>query len=336
MHSGVSDDSPAAAPIASSPAVAASGRHDAIGQAIAIGVYHAFALLAFVPYFFSWWGVGAAVTGGFLCGLVGINLGYHRLLAHRSISCSKRMERAIAFLGVLSMQWGPAYWVAIHRRHHGFSDRNVDPHSPGAGFFWAHIGWIFDSKGNGNRDLLIKRYARDLLDDEFYAWLEKSYAWAMIPYASWVVYFLAGFGTSVISGHPMTAAVRFGASLLIWGVFVRTVVVWHCTWAVNSFSHVWGYRTYDTPDNSRNNPLVGILVCGEGWHNNHHAFPRSARHGHKWWEIDATWIVIRCLAVAGLVKIRPIDLGSPRVKMSPLVKSASGRPRPAVLRRQSR
>jgi stearoyl-CoA desaturase (delta-9 desaturase) len=114
------------------------------------------------------------------------------------------------------------------------------------------------------------------------------------------VYFVAGFGVAALSGLSVLAAVQFGSSLLVWGAALRTVVVWHSTWAVNSVTHVWGYRNYETSDVSRNNVIIGFLVSGEGWHNNHHADPRSARHGHQWWELDVTWLMIRSLMVVGL------------------------------------
>lgn len=120
---------------------------------------------------------------------------------------------------------------------------------------------------------------------------------------TWAVYFAAGVLVEILTGGGAAQAVQFGSSLVVWGGAVRIVLVWNVTFAVNSVCHVWGYRNHATPDNSRNNPIVGVLGFGEGWHNNHHAFPQSARHGHRWWELDLSWLIIRALAWAGLVKI---------------------------------
>jgi stearoyl-CoA desaturase (delta-9 desaturase) len=267
---------------------------------------HLLALLAVLPYFFSWTGFWLAIIG-VIVSASGINVGYHRMLAHKGISCSKRVEHCLAVLGVLAYQFGPAYWVAIHRRHHQASDAKRDPHSPSAGFFWAHIGWLFRATPNTDQAAILKRYAGDLLEDPFYAWLEANAHWGRIVAASWLVYFFVGLLVSFLGGGDTSEAVQFGASLLVWGAAVRTVVVWHVTFAVNSVCHCWGYRNYATRDDSRNNPLVGIFAFGEGWHNNHHAFPRSARHGHRWWEFDLAWLIIKGLAALGLVKI--LDAG---------------------------
>lgn len=270
-------------------------------RVIGIGVYHLFALLAFVPYFFSWTGVVLAFLGYSLLTILGINIGYHRLLAHRSLACSKRTEHVLAFLGLMALQFGPAYWVAIHRRHHHFADRPEDPHTPVGNFLWSHFGWILVHGPNSNRDSVLRRYARDLVRDDFYVWMEKRGRWFWLIVLLWSIFFAAGWLVELIAGGTMQEAIRFGASLLVWGVFVRTVIVWHVTWSVNSWSHRAGYRTYETPDDSRNNILVGLLAHGEGWHNNHHAHPRHARHGRRWWEIDTTWWVIKALAGLGLV-----------------------------------
>jgi stearoyl-CoA desaturase (delta-9 desaturase) len=146
------------------------------------------------------------------------------------------------------------------------------------------------------------KYAKDLLRDPFYAWLERNFHWAWVVLASWVAFFAVGFLAQLIIGSGIGDAVQFGLSLLVWGVFVRTVVVWHVTWSVNSVTHLWGYRNFNTDDTSRNNLIVGFLANGEGWHNNHHADPRSARHGLRWWELDLTWLTIKLLAALGLAR----------------------------------
>ena len=269
--------------------------------------YHLLALLALFPYFFSWTGVVLAALG-YLLALPGINLCYHRLLAHRGLSCSKRVEHALALLGVMTSQFGPAYWVAVHRRHHHRVDDRGDPHSPRAGFFWAHMGWLFVASDNSDPRLVMEQYAKDLLNDPFYAKLERGGAWSRLALYSLVLYFSVGAVTAVLTGGTAAEAVQFGSSLVVWGVAVRIVWVWHVTMSVNSVTHTWGYRTHATPDDSRNNPIIGILAFGEGWHNNHHAFPRSARHGHRWWELDLTWVIIKGLSWIGMVKILDVTV----------------------------
>ncbi len=263
-------------------------------------VIHLIAALAFFPWFFSWTGVALLVAGIYVFGLLGINLCFHRLLTHRGFACPLWFEHAIAFLGVCNAQDSPPHWVAVHRRHHQFADEEQDPHSPIAGFFWAHMGWLLVKMEDMGRGALIEQYAKDLVRDPFYAWIHRRSNWIKIVLASWLVYFAVGYGVVVLSGGTTHDAVQFGASLVVWGAVLRTVVVWHMTWSVNSVAHVWGYRNYDTPDVSRNNLLVGLVVGGEGWHNNHHADSRSARHGHTWWELDQTWLVIRLLMLLGL------------------------------------
>ena len=138
--------------------------------------------------------------------------------------------------------------------------------------------------------------------DPFYAGLEDSVAAVVVILTSWALFFVAGFAASWLLGGTLKEAVQFGASIFVWGVFVRTVLVWHISWSVNSVAHLWGYRNYATGEGSRNNLLVGFLSNGEGWHNNHHAHPDAAMHGHRWWEFDVTYRTIRMLAVLGLAR----------------------------------
>jgi stearoyl-CoA desaturase (delta-9 desaturase) len=149
---------------------------------------------------------------------------------------------------------------------------------------------------------LVSWYAKDVLRDPFYAKLERKFCWVWVVLSSWVLFFMGGFTAELLTGGRMLDAVRFGSSLLVWGVFIRTVLVWHITWSVNSVTHLWGYRSYETGESSRNNLIIGYLSNGEAWHNNHHADPRSARHGHCWWELDITWLTIRLLATLGLAQ----------------------------------
>ena len=269
-------------------------------DAAGIAAIHILALLAFVPWFFSWTGVLLALIGLYVFGTLGISLCFHRLLTYRGFVCPKWLEHSLAILGLCCVQDTPARWVGIHRQHHEHADERPDPHSPLAGFLWAHIGWMIFKNWDLTRFGLVTRYAKDVMRDPFYAGLERNFRWVWVILISWVVFFTAGFAAAVALGAGIPDAVQFGLSLMIWGVFVRTVVVWHITWSVNSVTHLWGYRNYHTDEDSRNNFIVGFLSNGEGWHNNHHAEPRSARHGHLWWEWDVTWLTIRLLAALGL------------------------------------
>jgi len=261
---------------------------------------HLVALLAVLPYFFSWTGVILVPLGYYVFGTIGINICFHRLLTHRSFATPKWLEHTIATIGVCAMQDTPAMWVGTHRRHHQHSDEQPDPHSPLVTFLWGHLFWGMIKNTDLQRRALFNRYARDITRDPLYAWFEQPNVAYLVVFASWAVFFLGGFLVELACGGTLAEAVQFGASLVIWGVFVRAVVTWHITWSINSVSHLWGYRNYETRDSSRNNFFVGFLANGEGWHNNHHAHPRSARHGHKWWELDIGWLTIRTLALFGL------------------------------------
>src|SRR3990167_8712322 len=235
--------------------------------AIGVVVYHLVALLAFVPWYFSWTGVVLALFGLYVFGTLGINLCYHRLLTHRGLVTPKWLEHGLAILGVCCFQDTPARWVAVHRRHHQHADEQPDPHSPLVNFFWGHMGWIMVENDELNRLGVFDRYAKDILRDKFYANLERKYRWLWLLMISWAVFFLAGFAAELIRGGNPASAAQFGASVLVWGVFVRTVLAWHITWSVNSVTHRWGYRNYETDEGSRNNILIGLISNGEGWHN---------------------------------------------------------------------
>jgi stearoyl-CoA desaturase (delta-9 desaturase) len=281
------------------PDTVAHGRVD-WPYAISFALYHALALLAFVPWLFSWTGLTICLFGTYVFGTLGINLCFHRLLTHRSFTCPKWLEHGLAILGVCCLQDTPARWVAVHRLHHQHSDEPKDPHSPLVTFFWGHMGWLLTPNFALSRMDLYERYAKDLLRERFYMNLERRLFWVWINLVLWVVFYTAGFVIGWATTGELTGGVQFGLSLLVWGVFVRTVLVWHITWSVNSVTHMWGYRNYDTDENSRNNVFVGLWSNGEGWHNNHHAQPRAAAHGHKWWEFDVTYLTIRFLYLVGL------------------------------------
>ncbi len=269
-------------------------------DATGIAAIHVIALLAFVPWFFSWTGVILALLGLYVFGSLGISLCFHRMLAHRGVVCPKWLEHSLAILGLCCLQDTPARWVGIHRRHHEYPDERPDPHSPLAGFLWAHIGWMIFRNRELTRLRLISRYAKDVMRDPFYARLEQNFRWVRVVLISWLGFFASAFLADLALQRDLFEAVQFGLSVLIWGVFVRTVIVWHMTWSVNSVTHLWGYRNYETDDSSCNNLIIGFLSNGEGWHNNHHAAPRSVRFGHRWWELDITWLTIRLLGTFGL------------------------------------
>jgi stearoyl-CoA desaturase (delta-9 desaturase) len=262
--------------------------------------YHLLALLACVPWLFSWSGLVLAGVGIYAFGTLGINLGFHRLLTHRGFACPRWLERCLTILGSCCWQGTPMNWVAIHRMHHQHSDEPTDPHSPRVNFFWSHMGWFMIYDPAIWNISTYDRYARDLLKERFFKSIERPRVWRLIHLMQWAVYLLAGTITGAILTADWIGALQMGLSWFIWGVFVRTVAVWHITWSVNSVTHIWGYRNFSTRDDSKNNLLIGLLSNGEGWHNNHHAQPRSAAHGMRWWEFDVTWLTVRALEMVGL------------------------------------
>lgn len=273
---------------------------------------HVIALYAILPwtaaYLFTWSGLILGILGHFVFGMLGITIGYHRLLTHRGFTCPKWLEHTLAILGMCNLQDSPARWVAIHRMHHQHSDHQPDPHSPLVNFLWGHMGWVIFRHKDLDRTSHYERYVRDLLRDPFYLKLERRDGWFFVFLAHSFVITLAGLIAGyVVSGGIGSEAIRYAASWTVWAVAVRTVFVLHGTWSVNSLSHVFGYRNYKTRDHSTNNWLVALISHGEGWHNNHHAQPRSAAHGHRWWEFDMSWRIIQGLEMVGLAKdvVRP-------------------------------
>ncbi len=248
---------------------------------------HAGALAA--PLFFTWKGVVVAVVLAWVSGGLGICLGYHRLLTHRGFNTYPIVRRTLAWLGTMGGEGPPITWIAVHRKHHQFSDQEGDPHSPHDGPWWSHVLWLFPRRRDPQRSELLKRYAPDLLKDPFMGFLDRSF-----------LFWHFALGAALLGLGWWCWDLRTGLSLLLFGTFLRLVWVLHVTWLVNSASHIWGYRNYETSDNSRNLWWVGLLAYGEGWHNNHHAFQRCARHGHRWWEIDVTYVVIWIMERLGL------------------------------------
>lgn len=265
-----------------------------LAAALWIGLVHVGALAA--PWTFSWSGFVLMLVMYFLTGCVGICLGYHRLLSHSSFETFKWMRWLIAWVGGLAGEGSAIHWCANHRVHHAKSDKDGDPHSPRVGFLWSHMLWCMQGMDRADRDSLHRRWAPDLVKDPVLRFLDRTFLlWQVVVAIS-----LAAVGYAVGGAYLAT-------SLVVWGVFVRMVVVLHATWCINSVTHVWGYKTYDNGDDSKNLWWVAVITFGEGWHNNHHAYQKAANYGHRWWEFDTTYQVIRLMKAVGLVwRVAPI------------------------------
>ena len=276
---------------------------------IFFGTLHVLALLALLPWFFSWAGVIAFLAGVILFGQMAIPIGYHRLLAHRSFKTPKWFERTLVTLAMCAAQETPAHWVAWHRMHHSHSDEEKDPHSPRRGVFWSHVSWLMhESRTPLETFSMYQKYARDILSDPYYRWIEKLPAQAGILWiAHAIIFAIVALSGCLLWFNDTNLAIQMASSLFVWGVILRTVWVWHITWSVNSIGHIFGYRNYETSDDSRNNWFVTLLTAGEGWHNNHHEDPASASVQHRWWEIDLNYYTIRLFGLLGLATdiIRP-------------------------------
>lgn len=208
-----------------------------------------------------------------------ITAGYHRYFSHRTFSTNRFCQFILAFMAMTSSQKGVLWWAAHHRDHHRYSDQEEDIHTPQKGFWWSHIGWILSdehSQTNSNR-------VKDFLKFPELVWLDRFWLVPVFIYGSAIFYF-------------------FGFTGFIWGFCVSTVFLWHGTFTINSLSHVWGTRPYKTNDDSRNNAFLALITLGEGWHNNHHRYPKSVRNGLKWWEFDITYYVLKTLSWMKLVK----------------------------------
>ena len=234
-------------------------------------------------FMFNWKAFAVAVFLYWVATGLGISMGYHRLHTHRSYKVPVWMEYFFAICGTLTLEGGPIFWTAIHRIHHQRSDQPGDPHSPREGAWWAHVGWILMGETKHNNTRLLAKYAPDLAKDRFYVWLN-GYHWLPIVVLTAVL--------AVIGGLPM----------VLWAICFRVVFGLHATWLVNSATHMWGGRRFATRDDSRNNWWVALISFGEGWHNNHHAHPTSARHGLAWYEFDPSWLQIKLLKSFGLAK----------------------------------
>ena len=264
-------------------------------------VFHALVCLCFLPWFFSWTGFASLVIGSYFFGAVGIPITYHRLLTHRSFKTPKWFERCLVVISLCNGQETPARWVAWHRMHHQESDHQEDPHSPLVNFFWSHFEWLIFENTSTNKFGLYKKYAKDILADPFYMWLEKkTFAGVAIFAGHGVLIFLAAWLIAGLTMGFAMPAFQLACSVFLWGVIARVVVMWHVTWSVNSLSHMFGYRNYDTDDHSMNNWFVAIISSGEGWHNNHHADQSSCTVQHKWWEFDLNYYIIKSWSFVGL------------------------------------
>ena len=243
-----------------------------------------FHLLAIPVFFtFSWQNLAALLIGNWIVGSLGVGLGWHRLLTHRSFKAPKWLEYLLSIFASMSMQDAPDKWIATHRIHHAFVETEKDPHSTRFGFWWAQIGWVVWGTAQDHDAATMKRYVPDLLKDKGHVLISRFY---LVPIV------VSAFILFVIGGW----------SMVVWGVFARVVVGWHTTWFVNSLSHIYGSRPHETTDFSTNNWFVALLTFGEGWHNNHHAFPTSARHGLEWHQFDMNWIAIRIFEKLGWAK----------------------------------
>jgi stearoyl-CoA desaturase (delta-9 desaturase) len=261
------------------------------------GFMVAFHVLAVVALFMFTWKAFFCFLGLWFVGInMGIGMGYHRLLTHRGYRVPKWLEYVLSICGTLALEGGPIFWVATHRVHHQLSDHEGDPHTPSDGGWWAHVGWILSGDALHHETALMARYAPDLAKDRFQVWLSKYHYVPMIV----VGLALLAFG---------------GWSCVMWGIFLRVTLGLHATWLVNSATHMWGARRFSTRDESRNNWWVALLTGGEGWHNNHHAHPVSARHGLTWWEFDVNYYgiwVMEKLGLATNVKVAQFDPHDPR------------------------
>jgi fatty-acid desaturase len=245
-------------------------------------IFHTGAIAAL--FMFSWKALFVTLFLWWVSGSLGIGMGFHRLLTHRGFKTPKAVEYFLTFCGTLALEGGAINWVATHRIHHAHTEvPGLDPHTPRDGRWWSHMGWILTGTAQQHEDAVLWRYAPDLMRDRGHVWLNRLY---FIP--------LVALGILLFAWG--------GWGLMLWGVFVRVTVGLHATWLVNSATHMWGSRRFESNDDSTNNLWVALVTFGEGWHNNHHAHPRAARHGVAWYEIDINWWGIRTLQLLGLAR----------------------------------
>ena len=253
-----------------------------------VAIIASFHLLAIPAFFtFSWQNVAALIIGNWIVGSLGVGLGWHRLLTHRSFKAPKWLEYVLTTLATMSVQDSPDKWVATHRMHHAFVETEKDPHSTRLGFWWAQMGWIVWGTAQDHDQATLQRYVPDLLKDKGQVLISRFY-YVPIIVSAFILFAVGGW------------------TMVIWGVFARVVVGWHTTWFVNSLSHIYGSRPHETADSSTNNWFVALLTFGEGWHNNHHHYQYACRQGVKWWEYDLTYYLLKLLSVVRVVRdMRP-------------------------------
>lgn len=268
---------------------------------------HVCALVAFVPGLFHWSSIVVLAAASILTSAIGVSLCFHRTLTHRGLKMFRPLEYVMALLGTLALQGGPITWVATHRAHHAATDSEGDPHGADRGFLWSHVNWLVMRNDNVPTGGDMSRWAPDLTSDPFYRFLNRNQVQLQIALGA----LLFVFG---------------GVSWIVWGVFVRLVLMYHVTWLVNSAGHTFGYRTYRTTDLSRNTWWVALLSWGEGWHNNHHAFQFSARHGLRWFEIDVIWWMVRLLSLLGLATDVKVPTVAMRQKLAYSIKGLPAMP----------
>jgi stearoyl-CoA desaturase (delta-9 desaturase) len=267
-----------------------------------VAIFHLGALAAL--FFFSWARLGVMLLLYVVSINVGIGMCYHRLLTHRGYQVPKWLEYIMSICATLALEGGPMFWVSTHRVHHQHSDQEGDPHTPREGGWWAHTGWLLFGNSMHAQSDVLNHYAPDLGRDRFHVWLSK-YHWIPLTASGFVLF---GLGW-------LTGGVRNAIGMLLWGAFMRVTLGLHATWLVNSATHLWGTRRFETRDDSRNNWWVALVSGGEGWHNNHHAHPVSARHGLRWYEIDPNFYGIWLLSKLGLarkIKLTKYDRANPK------------------------
>ncbi len=247
----------------------------------AMVVFHVGAIIAL--FTFSWTALFVTVALWWISGSLGVGMGFHRLLTHRGYKTPKWVEYFMTTCGTLALEGGAINWVVTHRIHHAHTDAPGDPHTPRDGTWWAHMGWILRGTAQQHGDAVMWRYAPDLMRDRFHVLLNRFY---------WVPQVVLGLTLLAVGGW----------TLMLWGVFLRVTLNLHSTWLVNSATHMWGSRRFQTTDDSTNLWWVALLTWGEGWHNNHHAHPTAARHGLAWYEVDVNWYGIRALQALGLAR----------------------------------
>jgi stearoyl-CoA desaturase (Delta-9 desaturase) len=272
------------------------------GQRIAMLSLTILPLVGVVAAMWGLWGTAlsgvdlALFFGFYVFTTLGITVGFHRLLTHQSFKAPTAVRVLFAVAGSMAVQGAVIDWVATHRRHHAYSDQQGDPHSPHVdmhgdrfgllkGLWYGHMGWLFSSDGT-----VQKAWAPDLMRQAPIATVSRLFPWLVV----------ATFALPALLGGLITGSIAGAFSGLLWGGLVRVFVLHHVTWSINSICHVFGTRPFESHDEARNNPVMALLSFGEGWHNGHHAFPASARHGMRWWELDLSWLVIRGLALVGL------------------------------------